>query len=157
MPPPAKPRSDGLLQRPLQDGHLSSQFFVRATQDNTARHATQASKKGEKRSGDEINAPAFSQGQAVSAKRPRNMDSQQKCDGRSETRAPAKSSAKQIGVRDHITLVQFESNQIRRQPSTDLDYKERKLHDRVSREEANSFRSAKSYGQCVEKRRRLGN
>ena len=37
----------------------------------------------------------------------------------------------------------------------DFDYEERKLYDRVSREEASIFRSAKIYGQAVEKRRRL--
>lgn len=40
--------------------------------------------------------------------------------------------------------------------STDLEYEERRLHDRVGREEASVFGSARNYGQAVEKRRRLG-
>lgn len=154
MPPPAKPRSSGLFQRPLQDGHLSSQSFLRATQDETTKIATQTGKKRELRSEDDIDTPAVFPEQDVSAKRPRNIDSQGKRDGQSETRAPAKSLAKQVGVGDHETMVQFELNQGRRKPSTELDYEERKLHDRVSREEASIFRSAKSYGKCVENRRR---
>ena len=153
MPPPAKPRSSGYFQRPLQDGHLSSQVFLRTTQDETAKISTQTSKKRELRNDDKINTPAVLPELAVSAKRPRNKDSQGKRDGQSETRAPAKSSAKQVGAGDREILVQSNSNQRRREPSTELDYEERKLHDRVSREEASSFRSAKSYRQCIEKRR----
>ena len=41
-------------------------------------------------------------------------------------------------------------------PSTDLEYEEHRLHDRVGREEASIFKSARNYGQAVEKRRRLG-
>lgn len=157
MPPPANPRSSGLFQRPVQNGHLSSPYFLRANQDDTTETTTQAGKKRELRSDDEINTPVVPPKQIVSAKGPRNMDGQGKRDGQFETKAPVKSSARQVGVGDHQALVQIESNHSRREPSTDLDYKERTLHDQVSREEARIFRSAKSYGQCVEKRRRLEN
>lgn len=153
MPPPAKPTSSGLLQRPLQ--YQSSPFFLRTTPDDTTRFSTQAGKKRELECGDEVNTPSAVPEQAVPAKKRRNMDSQEESDDQSGKKRPAKSSATQVGVGEQETLVQIELNQRLRRPSTDVDYEERKLHDRVSREEASIFRSAKSYGQSVEKRRRL--
>lgn len=148
MPPPAKPSSSGSLQRPLQDGHQSSPYFPRDLQ---------ASKKRDLECGNEVITPSIVPEQAVPAKKRRNLDTHEKSYGQSESKKPAKSSAKQVGVGEHKTLFQIESFQRIRRPSTDLDHEECKLHDRVSREEASIFRSAKIYGQSVEKRRRLGN
>ena len=144
MPPPAKPVSSGPLQRPLQDGHQSSPFFPQAIPDDTTRVSTQVGKKRELDCGDEVNTPSFVPERDDTAKRRRNMDSREEGDDQSGKKRPARNSARQVDLSQRL-----------RQQSTDVDYEERKLHDRVSREEANIFRSAKSFGQCVEKRRRL--
>lgn len=158
MPPPAKPcskRFPGRSLHQLDNGQLSSPFFLRATQDGATTIAAQVGRKRELESGDEASTPSIFPSQAVPANRRQNEDRREKNSVRSETKKPAKSLAKQIVGEEHETLFQIESSQQTQQPSTDLDYEERRLHDRVSREEASIFRSAKSYGQSVEKRRRL--
>lgn len=159
MPPPAKPNSDRSLQRPLhqlQNGQQSSPFFSRAKQDGTADIAPHTGKKRELESGDRASIPSSFPKQAIPGNKPTNQDSRENNKVPSDTKKPAKSSAKQVVGAEHETLSRFESSQRTQRPSTDLDYEERKLHDRVGREEASIFRSAKSYGQSVEKRRRLG-
>lgn len=151
MPPPGKPTSSGPLQRPLQAEFQSSRFFPRATPDDSTRVSAQAGKKRELEGVDEVNTPL-----AVPAKKRRNMDSQEESHDQSGKERPAKNPAEQVDVGEE-TLVQVDLSQRLRQHSTDLDYDERRLHDRVSREEASIFRSAKSFGQCVEERRRLEN
>lgn len=159
MPPPAKPNSNRSLQRSLhqsEDGHHSSPFFSRAIQDGTIKIVAQAGKKREIESDDETSSPSIFPMPAVPANKRPNKNGREKYNVRSETKKPAKSSAKQAVGGEHETLFQFESSQRIQRPSLDLDYEEYRLHDKVSREEASIFRSAKSYGQLVEKRRRLG-
>ncbi len=84
-----------------------------------------------------------------------DKDSREENSVRLESKKPAKSLAKQNVAGDHETLSQLETSRTTQRQSSDLDYEERRLYDRVSREEATIFRSAKSYGQSVEKRRRL--
>ena len=158
MPPPAKPISNKSLQRPLhqsQSGQPSSPFFSQATRNGATKIAAVAGRERESESGDEASALSFSQEQAMPANKRQDKDSREENNVRLESKKPAKSSAKQNVPGDHKTLSPLESSQTTQRQSSDLDYEERKLHDRVSREEATIFRSAKSYGQSVEKRRRL--
>ena len=90
------------------------------------------------------------------ANKRQDMDGREENSVRLESKKPANSSAKQNVSGDHETLSQLESSRTTQRQSSDLEYEERRLHDKVSREEATIFRSAKSYGQAVEKRRRLG-
>lgn len=145
MPPPAKPNPNRFLRRRLQqlgNGQQSSPFFSRATHDGATKIAAQVGKKREVESDDEACTPSTCPKQAVPASKRQNK--------------LAESSAKRAVEGECETLLQFDSSQRIQQSRADLDYEEGKLHDRVSREEASIFRSAKSYGQSVEKRRRLG-
>lgn len=159
MPPPAKPNPNRFLQRRLQqlgNGQQSSPFFSRATHDGATKIAVQVGKKREVESDDEACTPSTCPKQAVPASKRQNKNSRDRGNVRSEANKLAESSAKRAVKGEYETLLQFDSSQRIQQSRADLDYEEGKLHDRVSREEASIFRSAKSYGQSVEKRRRLG-
>lgn len=163
MPPPAKPKLNRFLQRPLnqlQNGQQSSPCFSRAAQDGTKGTAKIAPQAGNKR-GPESDAvasmPSSFAKQAIPGSKRTNEDGREKNKVQSENKKPAKSTAKQVVGGEHGTSCRFESSQRTQRPSTNIDYEECRLHDRVSREEASIFKSAKSYGQSVEKRRRLGN
>lgn len=159
MPPPAKPISSRSLQRPLHQstiGQSSSPFFSQATGGGATRFAARAGKKRGLESGDEASALSFSSEQTMPANKRLDKNSPEENSARFESKKPAKSSAKQNVAGDHETLSQVKSSRTSQRQSSDLDYEERRLYDRVSREEATTFRSAKSYGQSVEKRRRLG-
>ncbi|CAD6582985.1 MAG: hypothetical protein ASARMPRED_001122 [Alectoria sarmentosa] len=159
MPPPPKPNLNRFLSRPLyqlQSGQQLSPFFSRAVQDTTTKLVPLNGQNRELESDDGASMPSSFPKQTIPGNKRPNHDSRGKNKVQSETKKPANNSAKQIVVGKHETLFQFESSRRTQRPSTDLDYEERRLHDRASREEASIFMSAKSYGQCVEKRRRLG-
>lgn len=159
MPPPAKPNPNRVLQRRSQklgDGQQSSPFFSQARHDGTPEIAADVGKKREAEPNDEACTPSICPKQAVPASKRQSKNSRYGEDVGSEAKKAAKSSAKQAVGGEHETLSQFESGKRTGGSREDLDYEESKLHDRVSREEASIFRSAKIYGECVEKRRRLG-
>lgn len=160
MPPPAKPNSNRFLQRSLhhqlENGQQSSPFFSRVTQDGATEIAAQAGKKRKLGFDDEASTPSVLPKQAVSANKRQSKDSQEKNHARFGNKRPSKSPAKQVAGGEHENLVQFDSSQTIQRSSADLDYEECRLHDRVSREEAGIFRSARDYGQAVEKMRRFG-
>lgn len=135
----------------------SSPFFSKATLDGTSKIAAQAGAKRALEVHDVASMPLIISRQAVPANKRQSNDSREQNNVGSEVESPAKSSAKGVAGGQYEELFPYESSQRTRRPSADRDYEERRLHDRVSREEAGIFRSAKSYGQRVEKRRRLGN
>ena len=158
MPPPARPDSNSVVVRPirgLESGQRSSPFFSRATQDGTRKIAAQACRKRGLESDDEASTTSNSSEQAGPGNKGQNIDRQENPSIQFEAKSSGKISAKQDFGVEVETCFRFEPAQRTQRPMTDLDYEERKLYDRVSREEASIFRSAKTYGQAVEKRRRL--
>ena len=141
--------------RGLESGQRSSPFFSRATQYGTRKIAAQACRKRGLELDDEAVTTSFSSEQAGPGDKGQNIDRQEKRIVQFDAKSSAKISAKQDFEVEVETCVRFEPVQRTQRPMTDLDYEERKLYDRVSREEASIFRSAKTYGQAVEKRRRL--
>ena len=152
MPPPAKPISGKCQKHPF--GQQWSPFFSQTIQNSATNFAAQAGKKREIESDDDANTLSLSPKQAAPATRRPYKDSSAKNTVQFKVTRPAKSSAKQATGGDE-TLFKCKSYQKTQRPSTDQDYEESRLHDRVSREEASIFRSARIYGQCIEKRRRL--
>ena len=158
MDPPARSDSNGVVVRPfrgLDSGQRSSPFFSRATRDGTTKIAAQACRKRGLDLDEEANTTPNSSEQAGPGDKGQHMDRQENRSTQFEAKSSAKISAKQDFEVEVETCVRFEPVQRAQRPITDLDYEERKLYDRVSREEASIFRSAKTYGQAVEKRRRL--
>ena len=124
--------------------------------DGAIETAPKAAKKRELDSDDEADKPSILPNQGITINKRQSNDSRGNVDIRCEAKKPAQSSAMQVigGIPEILSRV--ESSHLTTQSSIDLDYQERSLYDRVSREEASIFRSAKSYRQSVEKRRRLG-
>ena len=162
MPPPAKPSSIKFPRRSfqqLENGQRSSPFFSRAIQDGGLRTALRAPEKQEAEPDDEANKPSILPAQAISTNKRQNKDNLENILAQCEAKKPANSSVMQVvgGGHENMSQVVTSSHHQRLQGKRiDLDYDERKLYDRVSREKAGMFRSAKSYRQSVEKRRRLG-
>ena len=159
MPPPANPRSNKLLPQPLQqleNGQRSSPFFSRAILESTTRILPQAVKEQDLESDDEADKPSILPKQAISTNKRQSSDSGEDIKIRSEAKKPTKSSAMQVVEGEKEDLSHVEPSERKPASRIDLDFEERRLYDRVSREEAKSFRSAKSYGESVEKRRKLG-
>ena len=159
MPPPAKPRAKGFLRRSLhrsENGQRSSPFFLRAIQDGATELTPQAAKKRELEFGDEADKPSILPKQAMSTNERQSKGRPENINVRCKAKKPAKSSAMQIAGLEHEDSSHAEPNQRPPQSSLDLDYEERRLYDRASREEASIFRSAKSYGESITKRRKLG-
>ena len=156
MPPPAKPSSKILLRRPLHrlgNGQRSSPFFSGAIQNGSTKIALQAPEKRDLESDHQANKALILPKTVISTKKRQTNGSREKIKVRSEAKEPAETSALQVVGRD------LSYARLSRRPqrlSIDLDYEECRLYDRVSREEASVFRSAKSYGQSVDKRRKLG-
>ena len=155
MTPPARSDSNGVVVRPmrgLESGQRSSPFFSRATQDGNRNIAAQVCRKRGLESDDEASTTPKSSEQAGSGDEGQKIDREENRSFQFEAKS---SSAKQDFEVEVETCARFEPVQRTQRPMTDIDYEERKLYDRVSREEASIFRSAKTYGQAVEKRRRL--
>ncbi len=125
-------------------------------QDVSSKIARRATKKRGLESDDEANKPSILPERAISTTKRENEDSWESITILCKAKKLAKSSVMQVLRGDHENLSYVESSQRPQRLSIDLDYDERRLYDRVSREEATMFRSAKTYRQCVEKRRRLG-
>lgn len=160
MPPPANPRSNKLLRQPLQqlDNSLcSSSFFPRAKLEGPTSIFPQAVKKRDLESDDQADKPSILPKQAISTNKRQSRDSGEDIKIQSEAKKPTKSSVMQVVEVGKEDLSHVESGERKQASRIDLDFEERRLYDRVSREEANSFRSAKSYRESVEKRRKLGN
>ena len=164
MPPPAKPRSKKIVPQsiPRVDiGHRSSPFFPQPINNDPTTIAVHAVQEREAESDDEPNKPSILRDQVVSRTQRQSKDSRENINVGCRAKKPAKSSPKRIDEWEHEnpTLSYVELGLGlglgRQGSSVDLDYEESRLYDRVSREEANVFRSAKSYRQSVEKRRRL--
>ena len=159
MPPPAKPSSKRFLRRPLhrvENGQRSTPFFLNAKQNGATKTALQASQKRDLVFDDEADKPIIIPRRAVPTNKQQNNNSRENPKVRCEAKEPAKSSTLQVVGSEYKKLSHIGSGGRPQQSSVDLDYEERRLYDRVSREEASVFRSAKSYGQSVEKRRKLG-
>lgn len=159
MPPPANPSSKKLLRQPLQqleNGQRSSPFFSRAILESTTRILPQAVKEQDLESDDEADKPSILPKQAISTNKRQSSDSGEDIKIRSEAKKPTKSSAMQVVEGEKEDLPHVEPSERKPASRIDLDFEEHRLYDRVSREEAKSFRSAKSYGESVEKRRKLG-
>lgn len=156
MPPPPPPKSNMSQRHPLQNYKDGQQcpYFSQTTEDGATNIAAQAGQERQLDSENESSTPSTFLKQAGSATKRQHKDSTDKTNVRSETTKPTKSRGAQFLGEANETVSIFGSSQ-RKRSSTDLEYEERILHDRVSREEASIFRSAKSYGQSVEKRRRL--
>ena len=155
MPPPAKPSSN-FRQRPshrIENGQCSSAFFARTTEDRATEAASETAKKRRLESDDEANKPSILPEQAISTNKRNSKDSRGKLNVRFEADKVVKSFAMQNVGDCHDTLSDVGPGQV---PSTDLDLVERSLYDRVSREEASTFVTAKNYRQSVEKRRKVG-
>ena len=158
MPPPAKPISKNFLQRPLhqsENGQRSSRFFARRTEDSTTIVATDTAKKRRLESDDEADQPSILPEQAISTDKRKSKDSRRNINVWFEADKAVKSVAMQVAGEGHDYLSDSPGQRVHL-PSIDLHHAERILYDRVSREEANTFVSAKNYRQCVEKRRKLG-
>ena len=150
--------SKGVVVRPirgLKSGQRSSPFFSRATQDGTKKIEAQPCKKRGLELDDEASTTSVFSEQAGPGDEGQDIDRQEKRSIQFEAKSSAKISTKQDFGVEVETCLRFEPVQRTQRPMIDLDYEERKLYDRVSREEASIFRSAKTYGQAVEKRRRL--
>lgn len=159
MPPPANPSSNKLLRQPLQqlgNGQRSSPFFSRAILESTTRIFPQAVKEQDLESDDEADKPSIFPKRAISTSKRRSSDSGEDIKIRSEAKKPTKSSAMQVVEGEKEDLPHVEPSERKHASSIDLDFDERRLYDRVSRKEANSFRSAKHCRESVEKRRKLG-
>ena len=156
MPPPPPPKSNMSQRHPLQKHKDGQQcpYFSQTTEDAATNVAAQAGQERQLDSENESSTPTTFLKQAVPATKRQHKDSTDKTNVRSKTTKPTKSRGAQFLGEANETVSIFGSSQ-RKRSSTDLEYEERILHDRVSREEASIFRSAKSYGQSVEKRRRL--
>ena len=158
MAPPARSDSNGAvvrLMRGLEGGQRSSPFFSRAAQDGNRNIAAQVCRKRGLEPDDEATTTPKSSEQAGPGDEGQSIDRQENHSIQFEAKSSAKISAKQDFEVEVETCVRFEPVQRTQRPMTDIIYEERKLYDRVSREEASIFRSAKTYGQAVEKRRRL--
>ena len=158
-PPPAIPTSKRLLQHSShqwKNGQQSSPFFPRAIRVDATILTVQAGKKRGLALEDETHILSDSPKQAITANKRQNKGSRVNNNLRHESENSPKSSAKQVVGREHVTLFQFGSSQRIQPPSADLDYEERRLYNRVSREEASIFITAKSYGKCIENRRKFG-
>ena len=156
MPPPARPSCKRFLPRPtplLENGQRSSPFFSAAMWDS----ATDITKRGLE-ADDDADKPSILPKPAITADQRQNSKSRETIKAECDAQKPAKSSAMQLVGEKHENLSHGELSQRVRvlQSSIELDYTESRLYDRVSREEASTFISAKSYRQSVEKRRRLG-
>lgn len=149
MPPPAKPSSKILLRRPLhrlENCQRSGLFFSGAIQDGSTKIALQAPEKGDLESDHQANKALILPKTVISTKKRQT----------SEAKEPAEISALHVVGSEHEDLSYARLGRRPQRWSIDQDYEEHRLYDRVSREEASVFRSAKSYGQSVEKRRKLG-
>lgn len=163
MPPPATSRSETIVSQsfPRVDiRHGSSPFFPPPIKDVVAtRIAVQAAKKRKAESDDEANKPSILRDQVISTTQRESNDSRRNNSVGCEAKKPAKSSPKRVDAWKHgnpnCSYVELGLGLGRQGSSVDLDDEESRLYDRVSREEANMFRSAKSYRQSVEERRRL--
>ena len=154
MPPPVRPSSKRFLPRPtppLEYGQRSSPFFSVAMCDG----ATDITERGLK-SDDDADKPSILPKPAITTDQRQKSESREKIMAECDAQKPVKSSAIQLGGGEHEELSHGELSQRILQSSIELDYAESRLYDRVSREEASTFQSAKSYRQSVEKRRRLG-
>ena len=159
MPPPAKPSSKILLRRPLhqlENGQRSSLFFSAAIQNDSTKIALQATEKGDLESDHQANKELILPKTVISTKKRQTNDSREKMKVRCEAKEPAEISALHVVGSEHKELSHARLGRRPQRWSIDQDYEEHRLYDRVSREEASVFRSAKSYGQSVEKRRKLG-
>ena len=153
MPPPARPSSKRFLPRPTplsENGQRSSPFFSVAMWDS----ATNITKRGAE-SDDDADKPSIFLKPAITTDQRRNSESRKNSKAECDAQKLAKSSAMQLGRGEHENLSHGELSRRILQSSIELDYRESRLYDRVSREEASTFQSAKSYRQSVEKRRRL--
>lgn len=159
MPPPANPSSNKLLRQPLQqlgNGQRSSPFFSRAILESTTRIFPQAVKEQDLDFDDEADKPSILPKWAISATKRQRSDSGEDIRIHSEAKKPTKSSAMQVVEGEKEDLSHVEPSERKQAPSMNLDFEERRLYDRVGREEANSFRSAKGCRESVEKRRKVG-
>ena len=154
MPPPARPSSKRFLPRPtplLGNGQRSSPFFSVAMWDG----ATDITER-EQESDDDADKPLVLPKAAITTGQRQNCESREKFKAVCDAQKLAKRSAVQLGGGERENLSHGELSPRMLQSSIELDYRESRLYDRVSREEASTFRSAKSYRQSVEKRRKLG-
>ena len=154
MPPPARPSSKRFLPRPtppLENGQRSSPFFSVAMWDG----ATDITERGLE-SDDDVGKPSILPRPAITTGQRQDSESREKFEAECDAQKLAKSSAMQRGGGEHENFSHGELKPRSLQLSIESDYTESRLYDRVSREEASTFRSAKSYRQSVEKRRRLG-
>ena len=125
-------------------------------QDDAWNIASQAAKKRGLESDDEADKQSILPKQAIPSDKRVHNNSRANLNVRREAQKPARSPAMQTIGGEHEHLSHTESSQKIQQASIDLDYEERRLYDRVSREEASTFKSAKCFRQSVEKRMRLG-
>ena len=159
MPPPAKPSSKNFLLRPdrIENCQHSSPFFARTEEDRATQVPPDIAQKRRLESNDEIDKPSILPEQANSTNKRNSKDSRGNINVRFEADKGVKDFAMQGVIREgHENLSDVGPGQRAQLPSTDLDYAEGRLYDRVSREEASTFVSAKIYRQSVEKRRKLG-
>lgn len=154
MPPPARPSSKRFLPRPTppsENGQRSSPFFSVATWDG----ATDITERGLE-SDDDADKPSILPKPAITTGQRQNSENRENIKAGCDAQKLAKSSAMQRGGGEHEKLSEGELQPKLLPSNIESDYAESRLYDRVSREEASTFRSAKSYRQSVEKRRRLG-
>ena len=154
MPPPARPSSKRFLPRPTplsENGQRSSPFFSVAMWDG----ATDITERGLE-SDDDADKPSILPKPAITTDQRHDSESRGNIKAECDAQKLAKSSVMQLGGGEHEDLSHGELSERILQSSIELDYTESRLYDRVSREEARTFLSAKSYRQSVEKRRRLG-
>ena len=154
MPPPARPSSKRFLPRPTplsENGQRSSPFFSVAMWDG----ATDITERGLE-SDDDAEKPSILPKPAITTDERHDSESRENIKAECDAQKLGKSSVMQLGGGEHENLSHGELRERILQSSIELDYTESRLYDRVSREEASTFLSAKSYRQLVEKRRRLG-
>ena len=154
MPPPARPSSKRFLPRPtppLENGPRSSPFFSVAMWDGatdiTGRRLD---------SDDDADKPSILPKPAITTDPRKNRESREKTKAECDAEKPSESSVMRLGGGEHENSLHGKLSQRIVQSSIELDYTESRLYDRVSREEAGTFLSAKNYRQSIEKRRRLG-
>ena len=161
MPPPARPKSIKFQHRSfngLDNDQLWSPLFSQAIQNSVAKMAPRIINEGEAESDDEANKPGILPTQNISTKKRQSRDDLEnillQCEAK---KLPKKSVMQEFGgEREQVSYVESGHQQRVGQPSgMNLDYNECRLYDKVSREKAGIFRSAKNYRQSVEKRRRL--
>ena len=149
MPPPTRPSSKRILPRPtplLNNGQRSSPFFSVAMWDG----ATDITGRGLE-SHDDADKPSILPKPAITTGKRQNCESRKKFKAKCDAQKLAKCSAMQLGGGEHESLSHGRLSQRVLRSSIELDYTESRLYDRVSREEASTFLSAKSYRQSVEK------